>query len=55
MAQEYNQVIENIKCSFAIEGINLSNQSLRNLERLSNGKVSISELIQEISERYRVE
>lgn len=54
MAQSYNQAVKNIKGSFAVEGITLSKQSLHNLERLSNGSVSIAELIKGISERYKV-
>ena len=54
MAHSYNQAIKNIRGSFAVEGINLSKQSLNNLERLSKGNVSIAELVKEISERYKV-
>lgn len=53
MTQSYNQIIKNIKGSFAVEGMRLSKQSLNNLERLSKGNVSIAELVKEISERYK--
>lgn len=55
MAQSYNQAVNNIKGSFAFEGMDLSKQSLRNLERLSKGNVSITELVKEISEKYKVQ
>lgn len=45
MAQSYNQAIKNINGSFAVEGMNLSKQSLHNLERLSKGNVSIIESV----------
>lgn len=54
VAQSYNQAIKNIRGSFAVEGMDLSKQSLHNLERLSKGNVSITELVKEISERYKV-
>ena len=45
VAQSYNQAIKNINGSFAVEGMNLSKQSLHNLERLSKGNVSITESV----------
>ena len=54
VTQSFNQAVKNIKGSFAVEGMNLSKQSLHNLERLSKGNVSITELVKEISERYKV-
>ena len=54
MTQSYNQAVKNISGSFAVEGIDLSKQSLHNLERLSKGNVSITELVKEISERYKI-
>lgn len=54
MTQSYNQAVKNISGSFVVEGIDLSKQSLHNLERLSKGNVSITELVKEISERYKI-
>lgn len=51
-AQTYNQIVKNIKGSFAVEGMSLGSQSLRNLKRLSNGSITISELVKEITEKY---
>lgn len=52
MTQTHDQIVKNIKGSFAVEGINISNQSLNNLERLAEGNITCEELISEIAKRY---
>ncbi len=48
----HHDIVKNIQGSFAVENILLSEKSLSNLERLSNGSINIKKLIEEITERY---
>lgn len=52
MAQTHEQLVKNIKGSFAVEGINMSKQSLENLERLEKGNITCEALISEIAKKY---
>ncbi len=46
------QIIDSIKGSFAVEGIELSKKSLHNLKRLSQEEISCDALVAEIIENY---
>lgn len=52
MTQTHEQIVKNIKGSFAVEGMSLSERSLYNMERLSSGRISCEELISEIIKKY---
>ena len=52
MTQTHEQIVKNIKGSFAVEGISVSERSLYNMERLSSGSISCKELISEIVKKY---
>lgn len=52
MIQTHEQIIKNIKGSFAVEGISVSEHSLHNMERLSSKSISCEELISEIVKKY---
>lgn len=54
MTQTHEQIVKNIKGSFAVEGISVSEHSLYNIERLSSGSISCKELISEIIKKYTV-
>lgn len=55
MTQTHDQIVKNIKGSFAIEGINISKQSLQNLQRLAKGSISCGKLISEIATKYNLQ
>lgn len=52
MTQTHEQIVKNIKGSFAVEGMSVSERSLYNMERLSSGSISCEELISKIVKKY---
>lgn len=48
----YNNNIKNLKATFAVEGMSISAETAANLKRLSSGKATCSELVEEIKDKY---
>ena len=49
---QYQKNIKNLKGTFAIEGMNLSKESIANLQRIANGDVSYLEIVEKIKQKY---
>jgi len=50
--RNYESNIKNIKGTFAVEGMRVSENTIANLKRLSDGKISCDMLVEEIKEKY---
>lgn len=51
-SSDYQSNIKNLKGTFAVEGMNISDESISNLKRLANGEASCSEIIEELKQKY---
>lgn len=51
-SRNYESNIKNIKGTFAVEGMSVSENTIANLKRLSDGKISCDMLVEEIKEKY---
>ena len=49
---QYQKNIKNLKGTFTIEGMNLSKESIANLQRIANGDVSYLEIVEKIKQKY---
>lgn len=47
------EMIENVRATFAIEGITLDETSIDNITRIANGKASGEEVVAEILKKYK--
>ena len=52
LSSDHQSNLKNIKGTFAVEGMNISGESISNLERLANGESSCSEIIEELKRKY---
>lgn len=52
-AELHEQIVRMISGTLAIEGIELSENSKRNLGRYANGKADAQQLLEEIKARYK--
>ena len=48
----YNNNIKNLKATFAVEGMNISDETVTNLKRLAFGKATCTELVEELKHKY---
>ena len=51
-SSDYNSNLKNLKGTFAVEGMNVSSESVSNLKRLARGESSCSEIIEELKQKY---
>lgn len=51
-ATQYESNLRNIRGTFSIEGISLSEETLNNLERIATGKASYQQVLKELREKY---
>lgn len=49
---EYNKILSNLKGTFAIEGIELSEKALHNLHRIAFDGVDYERVLEEIKVKY---
>lgn len=52
-AELHEQIVRMVSGTLAIEGIELSENSKRNLDRYANGEANAQQLIEEIKNRYK--
>jgi len=48
----YQQNIENLRGTLAVEGITLTEASQKNIERIYNGSASVQNVIRELHQKY---
>lgn len=51
-SNDYLCNLKNLQGTFAVEGMNISDESILNLERLASGESSCSEIIEELKQKY---
>ena len=51
-SKDFKSNLKNLKGTFAVEGMNISDESIFNLERLANGESSCTEIIMELKQKY---
>ncbi len=51
-SSDYKSNLKNIKGTFAVEGVDISDDSISNLKRLATGEASCSEIIEELKQKY---
>ena len=51
-SNDYQESIKNIKATFAIEGMRISDVSISNIKRLANGSSTCKEIVSEIKQKY---
>lgn len=51
-SKDYKSNIKNVKGTFAVEGMTISDATALNLKRLADGRVSCDTLIEELKEKY---
>jgi hypothetical protein len=51
-SEQFQHYLASIRGSFAIEGIELSDDTIHNLQRIANGEATSDEIIHEILQRY---
>lgn len=49
---DYESNLKNLKGTAAVEGIEISKNSLRNLSRLASGEAACSEIVEELKKKY---
>lgn len=52
ISKDYKDNLKNLKGTFAVEGMEINKESLRNLERLSSGQATYSEIVEELKQKY---
>ena len=52
-AENHKKMIQNVAGTMAIEGINLSKASIRNLERYASGQADYQQLLAEMKAKYQ--
>ena len=51
--RKFEEDMRNLRGTFAVEGITLSESTVRNLERIAQGSASYETILREIKEKYR--
>lgn len=51
-SDDYQSNLKNLKGTFAVEGMSVSENSVLNLKRLAANKASYTEIIEEIKKKY---
>lgn len=51
-SHDYNSNLKNLKGTFAVEEMYISDESISNLERLAGGESSCSEIVEELKRKY---
>lgn len=51
-SNDFETNLKNLKGTFAVEGMTISEESIENLKRIENGKVSYTDVIEELKLKY---
>ncbi len=51
-SEDYQSNLKNLKGTFAVEDMNLSSDTLKNLKKLADGKATYSEIVAAIKQKY---
>ena len=51
-SKDFQSNLKNLRGTFAVEDMRISNETLNNLRRLASGKVTCAELVDEIKKKY---
>ena len=51
-SSDYQSNLKNLQGTFAVEGMNISGESISNLKRLASGESTCSEIIEELKQKY---
>lgn len=52
MDKSYSDDLKNIKGTFAVEGMSVSEETQKNLERLAEGRATCAEIVNELVKKY---
>ena len=52
-ASQHEQNLRNIYGTFALEGMTISKETRRNLDRIASGEVSYQQVLQELRAKYQ--
>ncbi len=52
-AEQHKKMIQSVSGTMAIEGLTLSEESRRNIDRYASGKVNYQQLIAELKAKYQ--
>ena len=51
-SNDFESNLKNLKGTFAVENMNISEESIKNLKRIDSGKVSYTDVIEELKLKY---
>ena len=51
-SKDFENNLKNLKGTFAVESMNISEESIKNLKRIDSGKVSYTDVIEELKLKY---
>ena len=51
-SNDFESNLKNLKGTFAVESMNISEESIKNLKRIDSGKVSYTDVIEELKLKY---
>ena len=51
-SNDFESNLRNLKGTFAVESMNISEESIENLKRIDSGKVSYTDVIEELKLKY---
>ena len=51
-SNDFESNLKNLKGTFAVEGMTVSDEGIKNLKRIDSGKVSYTDVIEELKLKY---
>lgn len=51
-SNDFENNLKNLKGTFAVEGMTVSEKSIKNLEKIDSGKVSYTDMVEELRNKY---
>lgn len=51
-SNDFESNLRNLKGTFAVEGMTISRESVKNLKRIDSGRVSYTDVIEELKDKY---
>lgn len=51
-SKDFENNLKNLKGTFAVEGMTVSEESIKNLEKIDSGKVSYTDMVEELRNKY---
>lgn len=53
ISKDFENNLKNLKGTFSVENMNISEESIKNLKKIDSGKTSYTDVIEELKLKYR--